>query len=428
MKKLQTILSLLAAAGILLTACGGGNTQQAAVAQSNLRRETNPTIPDDDIKNLVDGNNAFALDIYQTLRSESGNLILSPFSISLALAMTYAGARGETETQMADVLHFTSQDKVHPAFNALDLALEKEPVNLDEEQEPLKLNVANAVWAEQTYPFLPEFLDIIAVNYGAGVQLADFINKPNEERLAINDWVSEQTEDRINDLLADGTITSYTRMVLVNAIYFKADWLRKFDPNTTYDAPFHLLDGSEVTSPMMNDAMHGIPYMLGDGYQAIELAYAGETAAMDIILPDEGNFEAFEAGFDKAKYDEIIQEMQVSSSVMVSLPKFEFTKDFSLADPLSTLGMGAAFDGATADFSGMTGNKDLFIADVIHKAFVAVDEAGTEAAAATAVIMEATSAPMYDAFFQADRPFIFIIRDTVNGQVLFMGRVLNPSE
>jgi len=214
-------------------------------------------------------------------------------------------------------------------------------------------------------------------------------------------------------------------MILVNAIYFKADWLNQFDANSTGDGTFHLLDGTEVTTEMMHEGMFGVPYMQGNGYQAVELAYAGETAAMDIIVPDAGNFEAFESSFNKEILDETLNGMQ-PASVEFGLPKFEFTKDFGLSDTLKSLGMSAAFDGDLADFSGMTGKKDLFIGNVIHKAFVAVDEEGTEAAAATAVIMETTSAPMYDVNLQVDRPFIFIIRDTVNGQILFIGRVMDP--
>jgi serpin B len=426
MKKSYQLLSSLLILSTLLTACGGAPEQ---VTKSSLIREKSPSVAGNDLQTLVDGNNSFALDIYQSLHSESGNLILSPFSMSLALAMTYAGARGDTASQMEDVLHFTQgQEKTHTAFNALDLALESDPINLDKDQEPLKLNIANGVWAEQTYGFLPEYLDTIALNYGAGIHLADFVNNFEQERKGINDWVSDKTEDRINDLLPDGSVSGDTRMVLVNAIYFKADWLNQFEADSTYDAAFHLLDGTEITTPTMNDHRFGIPYMEANGYKAIELAYAGETAAMDIILPDEGNFEAFEASFNKDVYDEIINGMQPSDSISISLPKFEFTKDFGLAGVLTDMGMTDAFDRNAADFSGMTGKKDLFISDVIHKAFVAVDEEGTEAAAATAVIMETAGAMMPDASFIADRPFLFIIRDTVSGQILFIGRVLNPAE
>jgi len=212
--------------------------------------------------------------------------------------------------------------------------------------------------------------------------------------------------------------------VLVNAIYFKADWLTQFDANSTGDAPFYLSDGAQVTAKMMNAGTY-VPYLQGSGYQAVELAYAGETAAMDIIVPDTGSFEAFDSSFSKETLDQILSGMQ-PTSIALGLPKFEFTKDFGLSSTLASLGMTNAFDPNLADFSGMTGNKDLFIGDVIHKAFVAVDEKGTEAAAATAVIMRATSMPMFDVTLRIDRPFIFIIRDTVNGQILFVGRVTNP--
>jgi serpin B len=415
---------LVIALSLILAACSPSASMN--IAESNKSRETNPSIAESEVRNLVDGNNAFALDVYNALRSESGNLILSPYSISLALAMTYAGARSETESQMAQTMHFPPQDQLHSSFNALDLALKKEPANLNKDQKPMQLNIANAVWAEQTYPFKQDFLDVIALNYGAGIHLSDFINQAEPARKVINKWVSDETKDKINDLLPQDSVGPDTRMVLVNAIYFKADWQSQFDANSTGDAPFHLLDGSQIRAKTMHEGMY-IPFKQGDSYQAVELAYAGQTAAMDIIVPDSGKFESFESAFDKTKLDEIINGMQ-PTSVSLGLPKFEFTKDFGLADTLISLGMRDAFDVDLADFSGMTDKKDLFIGNVIHKAFVAVDEKGTEAAAATAVILEATSAIMDQINLQIDRPFIFIIRDTVNGQILFMGRVTNPAQ
>lgn len=411
---------------LVLSACGP--SASVSIAESSKSRDKSPQVADSALEDLVNGNNAFALDIYNSLRAENGNLILSPYSMSLALAMTYAGARGETEAQMAKAMHFLPQEKLHPAFNSLDLALEKKPINLDKDQEPLRINIANSIWAEKTMPILPAYLDTIAVNYGTGIYQADFLNKPNDERVNINNWVSDQTEEKIKDLLPDGAVNPDTRMVLVNAIYFKADWLRKFDVNSTFDGTFHLLDGGEVKTSMMSDTLYDPLYTEGDSYQAMEFPYAGETAAMDVILPSEGNFETFEASFNKDVYDEIVNGLQVTQTVRVNLPKFKFTRGFNLSDALINLGMVDAFDREVADFSGMTGNKDLFIGNVIHKAFVAVDEEGTEAAAATAVIMEGTGAVRQDVVFIADRPFIFIIRDTVNGQILFIGRVLNPAE
>ena len=420
------IIALCIMFSIILAACAPSASLN--VAESNKSREKNPQVAESDLQNLVDGNNTFAVDVYNALHSESGNLILSPYSMSLALAMTYAGARGNTETQMAQTMHYLPQNQLHPAFNALDLALEKQPINLNKDQEPLQLNIANSIWSEQTMPILPEYLDTIALNYGAGIYLADFLNKPDTERNAINNWVSDETEEKIKNLLPDGSISADTRMVLVNAIYFKADWANKFDVNSTRDGNFRLLDGTDVTVKTMGETFYDVPFLQGNGYAVLELPYAGNTAAMDIILPDEGNFEAFESSFNKETYDQIISGLQSAPDVLVNLPKFSFSKDFNLSDTLTNLGMTDAFDGDLADFSGMTGKKDLYIGDVIHKAVVAVDEEGTEAAAATAVIMEAATARMPDNVFIADHPFLFVIRDTVNGQILFVGRVLNPAE
>jgi serpin B len=412
-----TVLSLL------LSACEP--SPSASIAKSDLQRVTAPETSPGDTEMLVNNNNTFAFDLYQSLKTQAGNLIYSPYSISLALAMTYAGARGETDLQMAQTLHFLPQDQLHPAFNTLDLQLAERGKAQSKDETPLQLNIANAVWAEQTYPFLQGFLDTIALNYGAGIRLADFINQYEAVREEINNWVSDQTEDKIKDLIPEGILDSDTRMALVNAIYFKADWLSPFDADATQDGPFHLLDGSEVIVPMMNqDTL--IPYAKGDGWQAIELAYQGETAAMDIIVPDEGHFEEVDSSLDYESASTILSSLQ-PTSVALALPKFKFESEFGLGDQLKALGMPDAFDPDKADFSGMSERNDLYISAVLHKAFVAVDEKGTEAAAATAVIVGVTSAPMFDVTLTIDRPFIFLIRDIPTGQILFVGRVLNPA-
>jgi len=408
---------------LLLSACG----PSANLAQSDLQRVTAPDVPATAIRSLTDDNNAFALDLYQSLRSADGNLIYSPYSVSLALAMTYAGARGETESQMAETMHFGPQDELHVALNALDLELAKRGASHTDEETPLQLNIANAVWAEQTLPLLQEYLDVIAQNYGAGIQQADFAGQHETVRKEINDWVSTKTKDRIQDLIPDGALDPSTKMVLVNAIYFKADWLYQFDANNTHDAPFHLLDGSDVQARMMSQTLFGVPYAQGNGYQAVELPYQGEAAVMDIIVPDEGNFSEFESTLNIQKLNEILESMQLSGGLDLGLPKFSFTADFNLSDQLIAMGMPDAFSGS-ADFSGMTGDRSLSIDAVLHKAFVAVDEKGTEAAAATAVIMKESAMPLSDASLIIDRPFLFVIRDLPSGQILFVGRVLNPAE
>ncbi len=425
MRHLTASAILLIVMSLLFSACGPAPS--ASLAQSSLPREMNPNVSQDNLSTLVDGNNAFALDLYQALRTQTGNLVYSPYSISLALAMTYAGARGQTESQMAGTLHFTlPQDQLHPAFNQLDLNLEQEGKSDAKDQQPLQLNVANGVWAQQDHPFQQAFLDLIAQNYGAGIHLADFVKNAESIRQEINGWVSDRTNSKIQNLIPQGALDALTRMVLVNAIYFKADWQEPFDPNSTHDAPFNLLNGSQVQVKMMSNTLHGVPYTSGDGYQAIELAYQGGNAAMDIIVPDEGKFNDFETTINSKKVDEILNQLQ-PSDVNLSLPKFTYSSDFGLSDTLKSLGMTDAFDANKADFSGMDGARDLFIGAVIHKAFVAVDEKGTEAAAATAVIMQAMSAPMPPPVqLTVDRPFIFIIRDLSSKQILFIGRVENP--
>jgi serpin B len=370
----------------------------------------------------VTGNSAFALDLYQALRSQPGNLFYSPYSISLALAMTYAGARGETETEMADVLHFTlPQDQLHAAFNGLDVQLNRE---VEGEEQSFQLNIANSIWGQQNFAFQPDFLDTLAVNYGAGLRLVDYAADPEAARQQINAWVEDETQDKIKDLIPAGALDPLTRLVLANAIYFKAAWQNQFEQNNTEDAPFTLLDGSQVDVPTMRQS-EGMNYAAGDGWQAVELAYEGGRQSMLILLPAEGQFEAFEASLNTARLDDILNAMEWTT-VELALPKFSFESEFELNRALAELGMPVAFDAERADFSGMTGESNLYISDVIHKAFVDVNEEGTEAAAATAVIMRLESMPIDPVQMQVDHPFIFMIRDNETGSILFTGRVVNP--
>ncbi|MDY6912521.1 MAG: serpin family protein, partial [Chloroflexota bacterium] len=334
-----------------------------------------------------------------------------------------------TAQQMAETLHFIlSQDQLHPAFNALDLQLVSQNSGATtEDGKDFTLNIANSLWGQHDYAFLPEFLDLLAANYGAGLRLVDFVSAPDPSRIAINDWVSEQTEDKIKDLIPEGAITDLTRLVLANAIYFYADWLHPFNANSTHDAAFHLPDGSEVTVPMMSMSdPANLPYASGTGYQAVELPYLGGESAMTIIVPDSGTFADFESALSADLINEIISSLE-QKSVDLRLPKFSYESDFSLAQTLAEMGMPDAISPGVADFSGMDGTKFLYISDVFHKAFVAVDEKGTEAAAATAVIVGSTSISMVDVRLTIDRPFIFLIRDIDTGTILFMGRVLNPA-
>ncbi len=401
-----------------------------SIARSEKQRVTSPDVSTSGLADLVAGNSAFAFDLYRALSEEPGNLFYSPYSISLALAMTYAGARGETERQMADTLHFVlPQDRLHPAFNGLDLELARRGEGAaGRDEKGFRLNIVNAIWGQEDYEFLVEFLDVLAENYGAGPRLLDFAGEPEESRVTINDWVSEQSEGRIEDLVPQGVIDELTRLVLTNAIYFNAAWLYPFTESLTKDGAFHLLDGGEVMVPMMRrTARFGLA--TGDGYQAVELPYDGGELSMVILLPDTGQFEAFESVLD-ADLVHTVTEGLVPTRVALTMPRFEFESDFTLGDALGAMGMPTAFipplgpcTSEMADFSGMTSTCELYIKEVVHKAFVSVDEAGTEAAAATAVVMSIGSMPPS---VTIDRPFVFLIRDIETGAVLFVGRVVDP--
>jgi serpin B len=340
--------------------------------------------------------------------------------------MTYAGAAGDTAKQMSTALHFTlPQAQLHPAFNQLALDLASRGQNAKGTNgKSFSLNIANALWGQQGYKIQPAFLNTLAQNYGAGMNLLDFVNSPEDSRVTINNWVSSQTNNRINDLLPQGSIDSLTRLVLTNAIYFDAAWQDPFAKESTHDGTFNLLDGSTVTVPMMNRE-GGYSYIKDTGYQAIELPYDGNEIAMDIIMPDTGKFTTFESAMTAEKINGIIGSIQ-NSFMALTLPKFSFDSSFSLKSALSALGMPIAFSETNADFSGITGNTDLHISDVVHKAFVAVDEEGTEAAAATGVVIGLAAMPQYS--MTVDQPFIFLIRDLQTNSILFVGRVLNPGQ
>lgn len=394
----------------------------AETLQSDLPRIASPDVDTADQRLLIDGNTAFAFNLYQQLRGEDGNLFYSPHSISVALAMTYVGASGETAAQMAHTMHFLlDQQDLHPAFNWLDRDLAAR----GEGDEGFTLNIVNAIWGQKDYVFLESFLDVLAENYGAGLRILDFIEETEPSRLAINKWVSDQTEERIKDLIPRGAIDELARLVLTNAIYFDASWKHPFDKDT--DGPFFLLDGGQVTVPMMKQT-ESFGYAEGQGYRAVDLLYDGGELSMVILLPDSGQFETFEKQLDAQMVASMIDDMK-PARVALTMPKFEFESAFGLKATLQSMDMTDAFTWSTADFSGMTGARDLFISDVVHKAFVAVDEEGTEAAAATGVIMAPTSMPLDpDVHVTIDRPFVFLIRDIETDAILFIGRVMNPAD
>ena len=408
----------------LLVGCAG--PAKADVLRSDKPRLA-PDAADVNMADLVVGNSAFAFDLYQALRHGGDeNLFYSPYSISLALSMTYAGARGETEQQMADTLRFAlPQEQLHRAFNGLDLALARRGEGGEDDDEGrFQLNIANSIWGQRGYEFLETFLDLLAEHYGAGLRTLDFEQAPEEARVTINEWVSNQTEERIKDLIPPGLIRPLTRLVLANAIYFNAAWSNPFEEGLTQDGAFTLLDGGQVTVPMMRQTER-MRYAEGERVRAVELTYKGSEMAMVVLLPEAGHFEQFERSLDTEQVAAIVAALE-PSHVALSMPKFEFESEFALGKVLQEMGMEDAFSGTVADFSGMDGTRRLSIGAVVHKAFVAVDEAGTEAAAATAVIMVESAAPAAPVEVTVDRPFVFLIRDLETGAILFVGRVVDP--
>jgi len=367
-------------------------------------------------------NNVFALELYAKLKDRSGNIFLSPYSISTALAMTYAGAKGETAVQIAQVFHFEAdQAKNNESFKKL-----QKMMNDIGAKGSFELNVANALWAQNGYAFLPDYLKVVNEDYDAKAQELDFKNAAEASRRIINAWVENKTNSRIQDLIPQGALTDLTRLVLTNAIYFKGKWESQFEKDMTKDAPFNLMDGAVCQVPMMNITKE---FLFGEDAdaQVLSIPYKGNDLSMIIILPKEKN------GLSRIEKDINIDRVEgwLTASdflrmreVIVSIPRFKITSEFELANTLSSMGMPKAFN--EADFSGMTGKKDLFIGAVIHKAFVDVNEEGTEAAAATAVAMMESVNLVKETKFIADHPFLYMIRDNNSGSILFMGRITDP--
>jgi serpin B len=373
---------------------------------------------------LVTGNNQFAFDLYAKLKSNDGNLFFSPYSISTCLAMTWAGARGNTESQMAGALHFdTNQSRVHSQFADLQNQL-----NAVQNKKAVALNIANGLWAQKDHAFLPDFLKIATGDYAAKIQSVDFHTAAERIAGEINDWVSGKTAGRIQNLIPTGALDASTRLVLVNAIYFKGRWVSPFKTNKTEPAPFQTASGQDVSAQLMNLTANFGYAEEPDGLQLLELPYVGNDLSMVVLLPAETNsFKDFENSVTAENLAFWLGQAR-HQKVNVFLPKFKLTGQFSLGDTLAGLGMTDAFSDH-ADFSGMDGAHDLYISAVIHKAFVEVNEEGTEAAAATGVMVGAMAIarPFDIPIFRADHPFVFLIRDVHSGSILFLGRITDPT-
>jgi len=390
-----------------------------------------PSVADADPTAAVAGNNLFAVELYGQLKSQPGNLFFSPESISTALAMTYAGARGETATEIAKTMHFTlPPEKLHPAMGAL-------LSDLNAAHDGYQLRVANALWEQEGYTFLDDFLKLTKDNYGAGFNQVDFKGATEAARLTINQWVEQETENKIKDLLEPGVLKPETRLVLTNAIYFKGDWQTQFDKKLTRAEDFHVSKGQIVKAPLMHRTGE-YNYYDGGTFQVLAIPYKNSELALVILLPRHvDGLPSLEQSMTPDRMQGWIGQLRSTSEVVVTMPKFKIESQFDVGGKLSAMGMARAFDPHRANFSGMVPKGEmqrdgsLYISAVIHKAIVEINEEGTVAAAATAVSMDSyrvvrlESAPPH--VFRADHPFLFLIRDNRSGSILFAGRVANPS-
>lgn len=402
------------------------NPSGEADAKGGQAYISDPQVSDDVLVDHAEDINEFASDLYRKLAEEEGNLIFSPYSIFQAFLMTYAGANAETKADIAEALDIDLDDgdSVHEWMNALNIRLTTRPEFAQDGAQPLEFSVANALWAQKEFHYEQAFLDKLSANYDAGLKLVDF-SQAEEARQLINLWVETQTNEKIKDLIPEGMLNEMTRLVITNAVYFKGAWLHQFDPDLNTQETFFNLDGSETTVDMMHTSFTGSAFV-NDVLQAVSLPYEQSGFRMAIFMPT-GDFKAFEKSLEEDELEDLLDALNQShAAIQLGMPKFKTESSFSLADQLKALGMVDPFDSNAADFSGMTGEKDLYISDVVHKAFIDVNEEGTEAAAATAIGMSTTSMPDKSYSITLDNPFVYVIYDQSTGTIVFMGRVVAP--
>lgn len=400
------------------------------IPTSSLERISSD-IPPSELQTLAGGMNDFAVDLLQQINKNSDeNLIFSPYSISLALAMAYAGAGGKTAEEMAQVLNFNlPQEALHKQLNSLDQSLYMIPEHLKDQEGSFQLNIANSLWGQSGYPFKQSYFDLLAQSYGTGLQIVDFAGNNEQARGQINDWVSEATEKKIKDLIPPGGVNNLTRLVIANAIYFNATWLNQFSKQETRPDGFYLSDGSKLTTQMMQ-IQKNFDYVRNAEIQLVDIPYLNDRYSMVLVMPMEKDLSALVTEFNNDQIDSWLEDVS-RGEVILRIPKFKFESSFSVNQALQALGMETAFSPTNADFSGMyqADGERLFISEVIHKAFVDVDEEGTEAAAATAIVMRASIAQPDNEplLMEFNHPFLFFIRDRQSGLILFVGKVTNPA-
>lgn len=420
----------MAAVALLLTACAappdaGSGRGTASLVRSDAARATADPAAGSRASGAVE---AVAADLYRELGRAPGNLLFSPYSALIALAMARAGAAGKTADEIDRVLHASSAADLDAGLNALDQALAKRSGKypFGDSTVDLELATANQLFGQRGFTFEQPFLDRLAASYGAGLRLVDYIGARDQARAEINAWVAERTHDRIPKLIPESVLDAMTRLVITNALYFKGKWAVPFAKGATATAPFHRLDGTTSQARLMSLSSQSLGYATGTGYTAVQLRYIGGVSML-VIAPDAGAFPAVESRLkDGALIKEVAGGIKRDAGVRLRMPTFTFRSQSLLKPALGALGMPTAFSDQ-ADFSGITTADKLRIQDVIHEAFIAVDEDGTEAAAATAVVVGVTSAPSKQIELVIDRPFFFVIRDDATGTILFLGRVVDPA-
>ena len=401
---------------MILSGCANGSG-----ASLTTKADDSKSTPEG-VNKIIKSNNQFAFDLYLKLKDvpeyNESNIFFSPYSISVALGMTYEGAKGETAEEIQSVFYFPEDKNIRqPSFAKIYNQINK----VDEKYE---LHTANALWAQKDYKFLEEYINTIEKYYVGKVTNVDFINATEDARVTINKWVEEQTNNKIKNLIPAGVLNALTRLVLTNAIYFKGLWIKQFDKEETREEDFKVSTEKTVKVDMMSIAGEEFNYHENEELQILELLYEGEDLSMLIILPKENDLKSLEDSFSLEKLYKLRNNLG-EQQVDVYIPKFKFETKYFMVKTLEEMGMPTAFS-MDADFSGMDGTTDLFIANVIHQAFVDVNEEGTEAAAATGVVMELKAA--MPTVFRADHPFIFMIQERESGNILFLGRVINPTE
>ena len=410
---------------------GGGGAADAKTERSDVPFDAATDLTDDEYARFLGNLADFGFDIFGSIAEPNDNTVFSPLSVGVALGMVYAGARGDTATQMATAMHHDlDPERLHVGYNQVTLDMQSwnvAPEPRDEDQRSLLVSLANSTWVQDGYPVVPSYLDLLSARYDSALWLVDFMGAPEAARQSINTWVADETQQRIQDLIPPGAITPITRLVLANALYFKANWASDFSSDATDEGTFSTLSGSSVSAQMMHKTTN-LAYADGNGYVAVELPFVDSHVKMTLVLPDEGSFDTVRDAFS-SEWLATLDAQITSERVALALPKFEFTWGTeSLTPVLQALGIEDAFLVSVADFSGIEPTRELFISDVVHQAFIAVDEEGAEAAAATAVVMDGSGMPVEPPTpipVTLDRPFFFLIRSPA-GHLLFVGQVMEP--